>query len=252
MRIRLNSTVVNVAHTGNEAAVDVTFVHGGNAHCVRAARCILACYNSAIPYLCPDMPQNQKDGLAYNVKVPLVYTKVLVPNWRPFAELGMDFAYYTNDFYKQVELDYPVSIGDYQFSKSPDQPMVLHMCHVHHSPDIHGPAQWREGRRRLLTTSFSEFENHVRDQLDQALSGAGFDAERDVHAITVNRWSHGYAYNPDLIWEPEYASDDAKPWVIGRQPYGRITIANSDSGARADTNTAITQGYRAVMETMAS
>jgi spermidine dehydrogenase len=251
-RIRLNSTVVNVAHTGDQGAVDITFVHRGNTHCVRASHCILACYNSAIPYLCPELPQKQKDGLAYNVKIPLVYTKVLVPNWRPFADLGMDFAYYTNDFYKQVELDYPVSIGDYQFSRSPDQPMVLHMCHVHHSPDIHGPEQWREGRRRLLTTPFSVFEDHVRDQLDQALSGAGFDAERDIHAITVNRWAHGYSYSPGLIWEPDYPSDDAKPWVVGRQPHGRITIANSDSGASADTNTAITQGYRAVIESMSA
>jgi spermidine dehydrogenase len=247
-RLRLNCTVVNVAHTGDEGAVDITFVHGSNVHTVRAARCILACYNSAIPYLCPELPQRQKDGLAYNVKIPLTYTKVMVPNWRAFADLGMDFAYYTNAFYKQVELDYPVSIGDYSFNKSPDDPMVLHMCHVHHSPDIQGPEQWREGRRRLLTTTFDEFENHVRDQLDQALSGAGFDADRDIHAITVNRWAHGYAYSPGLIWEPDYASDDVKPWVIGRQPYGRIAIANSDSAARADTNAAITQGYRAVME----
>jgi spermidine dehydrogenase len=249
-RIRPNSTVVNVAHTADQGAVDVTYVNNGNAFCVRASRCILACYNSASPYLCPELPQKQKDGLAYNVKVPLTYTKVMVPNWRAFAELGMDFAYYTNDFYKQVELDYPVSIGNYKFNKSPDDPMVLHMCHVHHSPDIQGPEQWREGRRRLLGTPFSEFEYHVRDQLDQALSGAGFDADRDIHAITVNRWAHGYAYSPGLIWEPEYSSEDEKPWVIGRQPFGRITIANSDAGARADTNSAITQGYRAVMETM--
>jgi spermidine dehydrogenase len=251
-RIRLNSTVVNVAHTADEGAVDVTFVHSGNPYTVRASRCILACYNSAIPYLCPDLPQAQKAGLAYNVKVPLTYTKVMVPNWRAFADLGMDFAYYTNEFFKQVELDYPVSIGDYKFSKSPDEPMVLHMCHVHYSPDIKGPEQWREGRRRLLTTPFSVFEDHVRDQLDQALSGAGFDAERDIHAITVNRWAHGYAYSPGLIWEPDYASDEVKPWVIGRKPFGRIAIANSDAGARADTNSAISQGYRAVRETLSA
>jgi len=252
VRIRLNSTVVNAVHSSDTSAVDVTFVHRGNAHTIRGKKCIMACYNSAIPYLCPELPQEQVDGLKYNVKVPLTYTKVLVPNWRPFAELGLDFAYYTNDFYKQVELDYPVSIGDYKFNHSPDDPMVLHMCHVHHSPDIQGPDQWREGRRRLLGTPFSVFEDHVRDQLDQALSGAGFDAERDIHAITVNRWAHGYAYSPDLLWEPEWPNEESKPWVIGRQPYGRITIANSDAGAAANTNAAITQGYRAVQEALGS
>lgn len=251
LRIRLNSTVVNVVHTKDAGAVDVTFVHHGNAHTVRTRKCVMACYNSAIPYLCPELPQKQVDGLKYNVKIPLTYTKVLVPNWRAFAELGLDFVYYTNDFFKQVELDYPVSLGKYKFNHSPDDPMVLHMCHVHHSPDIQGPEQWREGRRRLLGTPFSVFEHHVRDQLDQALSGAGFDATRDIHAITVNRWSHGYAYSPDLMWEPDWPNEESKPWVIGRQPYGRITIANSDAGAAANTNSAISHGYRAVQELIA-
>lgn len=251
VRIRLNSTVVNAVHTKDSSAVDVTFVHHGNTHTVRGKKCIMACYNSAIPYLCPELPQEQVDGLRYNVKIPLTYTKVLVPNWRPFAELGLDFVYYTNDFFKQVELDYPVSLGKYEFSYSPDDPMVLHMCHVHHSPDIQGPEQWREGRRRLLGTPFSVFEGHVRDQLDQALSGGGFDAERDIHAITVNRWPHGYAYSPDLTWEPDWPNEESKPWVIGRQPYGRISIANSDAGAAANTNSAITHGYRAVQEALA-
>jgi spermidine dehydrogenase len=252
LRIRLNSTAVNVAHTANSKAVDVTYVHSGDAHTVHAKKCIMACYNSAIPYICPDMPKQQRNGLAYNVKVPLTYTKVMVPNWRAFADLGVRFVYYTNDFYKQVELDYPVSIGDYSFGTNPDQPMALHMCHVPYFDDIQGPEQWRAGRRKLLETPFSTFEHHVRDQLDQALSGVGFDADRDITAITVNRWAHGYSYSPDLLWEPEYNSDADKPWVIGRQPFGHISIANSDAGAASNTNSAITQSYRAVQEALSN
>ena len=44
----------------------------------------------------------------------------MIPNWRWFAELSTRYVYYTNDFFKQVELDYPVSIGDYRFGASPD------------------------------------------------------------------------------------------------------------------------------------
>ncbi len=252
LRIRLNSTVVNVAHTKDSNAVDVTFVHDGNAHTVRGKKCIMACYNMAIPYLCPELPQEQVEGLRYGVKIPLSYTKVLVRNWRPFAELGLDFVYYTNDFFKQVELDFPVSLGKYEFGSSPDDPMVLHMCHALYSPDIQGPEQWRVSRRHLLSTPFSTFEYHVRDQLDQALAGAGFDAERDIHAITVNRWAHGYPYKPILLWEPDWPNEESKPWVIGRKPFGRITIANSDAGAASGTNSAIVQGYRAVQESLAT
>ena len=250
VRLRLNSTVVNVAHTADSKAVHLTYVHANEAHTLRARKCIMACYNSAIPYICPELPEAQKAGLAYNVKVPLTYTKVVVPNWRAFADLGVRFVYYTKDFYKQVELDYPVSIGAYRFAADPDQPMTLHMCHVPYFDDIQGPEQWRAGRRQLLETPFSTFEFHVRDQLDQALSGAGFDADRDITAITVNRWAHGYSYNPDLLWEPAYDSEDEKPWVMGRQAFGRIAIANSDAGASADTNSAITHGHRAVQESL--
>ena len=248
LRIRLNSTVVNAEHTADSRAVDVTYVHSGDAHTVRAKKCIMACYNSAIPYICPELPETQRQGLAYNVKIPLTYTKVMIPNWRWFADLGIRFVFYTNDFFKQVELDYPVSFGNYSFSTSPDDPMVLHMCYVPYFGDIQGPEQWRAGRRRLLETPFSTFEHHVRDQLDQALGGAGFDAERDITGITVNRWPHGYAYSPDLLWEPTYGSEEDKPWVQGRKPFGRITIANSDAGASADTNSAIAHAYRAVQE----
>ncbi|NNC76353.1 MAG: hypothetical protein HKN77_00230, partial [Woeseiaceae bacterium] len=248
VRIRLNSTVVNTQHTANNKAVDITYVHNGNSHTVRANRCILACYNSAIPYICTELPEQQKQGLAHNVKIPLTYTKVLIKNWRSFAELGTRYVFYTNDFYKQVELDYPVSLGNYRFGSSPDDPMVLHMCYVPYVDDIKGPDQWREGRRRLLETPFSTFEHHVRDQLDQALAGAGFDADTDIEAITVNRWPHGYSYGPGRTWDPDYASEAEKPWVIGRQPFGRISIANSDAGASADTDSAITHAWRAVQD----
>ena len=248
VRIRLNSTVVNAEHTSNAGAVDVTFVHEGQPYTVRGDKVVMACYNSAIPYLCPELSDEQKEGLAYNVKVPLTYTKVLISNWQSFADLGVSYVYFTNDFYKQIELDYPVSLGAYKASMDPSQPMIVHLCNVPYFDDIEGPEQWRAGRRELLTTDYAKFEHHVRDQMDAALGAGGFDSNRDIEAITVNRWPHGYSYSPSHLWEPEWPDENATPWVIGRQRYGRITIANSDAGVRADTNSAITQAHRAVSE----
>ncbi len=248
IRIRLNSTAVNVSNTPDKKATMISYVRDGQTFTVEGQHCIMACYNAAIPYLCADMPQEQKEALAYNVKVPLVYTKVAVPDWKRFAKLKTDFVYYTSGFFKQVEFAYPVSIGGYTAVDTPDTPMILHMCHVPWVPDVKGADQWRVGRHRILTTPFTTYEQHVKAQLSQALVDTDFDPEKDISAITVNRWPHGYAYSPDLIWEPEYKNDSDKPWVKGRQPFGRIHTANSDAGAGADTNTAIAQAYRAVSE----
>mgnify|MGYP000728271872 CR=1 FL=1 len=247
LNIRLNSTVVHAVNTADGNNVDVTYINGETAHKVRAKKCVMACYNSAIPYICPEMPEKQKEGLAFNVKIPLVYTKVLISNWKAFAELKTSFVYYTGGFYKQAELAYPVSLGDYKRSQTPDEPMVVHMCHVPLFTDITGPDQWRAGRMQILTTTFEEFEGHAKEQLNQALSSAGFDADRDIEAITVNRWPHGYSYSNGLIWGEDFAEED-KPWVIGRQPFGNIHVANSDAGAKADTQTAIKQAHRAIKE----
>ena len=87
VNIRLNSTVVHVVNTEDGENADITYVRDGKAHKVRGKKCIMACYNMAIPYMCPEMPEKQKEGLAFNVKVPLVYTKVLINNWKAFDEL---------------------------------------------------------------------------------------------------------------------------------------------------------------------
>jgi spermidine dehydrogenase len=103
------------------------------------------------------------------------------------------------------------------------------------------------GRVELLATPFATFEDKIRDQLGRTLAGHGFDAGRDIEAITVNRWSHGYAYWPNSLYDPKWA-EGQQPWVLGRKPLGRIAIANSDAGADAYTDVAIDQARRAVDE----
>lgn len=248
-RIRLNSTAVKMNNL--TSGVVVTYHRAGQPHTVKAKHAIMAGYNMGLPYLCDELPEAQRDALLSVPKIPLVYTKVAVPDWRRFKEIGTDFVYYTDGFYKQVEFAYPVSIGGYSAVNSPDDPLVLHMCHVPWVPDTQGPAQWREGRMRILGTPFETFEFHVKHQLSQALAEYDFDPNRDISAITVNRWPHGYAYSSELIWEPDYADESEKPWVKGRQPIGRIHVANSDAGAKADTGVAMAQAYRAVSEILA-
>ena len=74
---------------------------------------------------------------------------------------------------------------------------------------------------------------------------AGFDPARDVEAIVVDRWPHGYAFEPNPLFDPEYEPGEA-PHEVGRQRFGRIAIANSDAGASAYLDVAIDQAWRAV------
>jgi spermidine dehydrogenase len=245
-RVRLNSTVVHVENLKNGGAA-VTYVRGGQAHTVHGAKCILACWNMVIPYICPDMPQWQREALAYNVKVPLVYTNVQLRNWRAFETLKVHNIHCPGAFFSGVEMDFPVSMGGYHFTQSSDQSCLIHMQYVPVGPGATARDKQRSGRMKLLTMDFATFERNIRDQLGRMLGSAGFDPAGDIEAITVNRWPHGYAYEYNSLYDPVWPAGQA-PNEIGRTPFGNIHIANSDAGAFAYTNEAIDQGYRAVQE----
>jgi spermidine dehydrogenase len=264
LRIRLNSTVVHVAQstTGSAgktgtpgasaaAAVQVAYVRGGKLHQVRGAKCVLACYNVMIPYVCPELPPPQKEALGYLVKTPLVYTHVALRNWESFAKLGIRQVVAPGAYHTHTALDFPVSVGEYKFPSTPKEPAVLFMLRTPCKPGLPMREQYRAGRRELLDTPFSLFERNIRDQLQKMLGGGGFDSARDVAGITVNRWAHGYAYTPNPLFDPDWPEEE-KPWVIGRKRFGNIAIANSDAGANAYTNEAIDQAFRAVNDLAAS
>lgn len=249
VRIRLNSTVVHVKHTGSNSAkeVEVAYVRGKNLQMVRAKHCVLACYNSMIPYLCPELPEAQKSALAYLVKAPLVYTHVAIRNWTSFEKLGVRQIEAPGSYHVFTALDFPVSLGEYSFPSKPEEPMVLFMIRTPCKEGLPMRDQHRAGRAELLRTPFTTFERNVRDQLGRMLGGAGFDPARDIEGLTVNRWAHGYAYGYNSLFDPDWAEEE-KPWVVGRKPFGQIAIANSDAGGSAFTDAAIDQAYRAVSE----
>jgi spermidine dehydrogenase len=258
VRIRLNSTVMRVRHSGASVAtgdapktVDIAYVRGKKLQSVQAKNCVLACYNGMIPYICPELPQKQKEALSYLVKTPLVYTHVALRNWTSFAKLGVHQIVSPGGYHTHTALDFPVSIGEYAFPSKPEEPMVLFMLRTPCRPGLPMRDQFRAGRTELMDTPFSKFERNIRDQLGRMLGGAGFDPARDIEGITVNRWAHGYAYTPNTLFDPDWKEEE-KPWVIGRKPFGKIAIANSDAGASAYSDVAIDQAWRAVRDILKS
>jgi spermidine dehydrogenase len=250
VRLRLNSTVVaarNVSSPETAGGVEVTYAQGKKLFKIRAKGCVLACWNMMIPYLCPELPDKQREALHYLVKVPLVYGTVGIRNWTSFQKLGIQSVRSPGGYWDSVSLNAAINIGDYRSPKSPNEPILLHLSRTPCNPGLPAREQHKAGRMELLVTSFEEFERKTRDQLDRILSPGGFDLAEDIQAITVNRWPHGYGYEYNPLFDPDWPEAE-RPNVIGRKKFGRIAIANTDSGATAYTDVAIDQAYRAVQE----
>jgi spermidine dehydrogenase len=250
-RIRLNSTVVRVRHEGDASTakeVEVTYVQQGRLYTVKAAHCILACWHPVIPYIAGELPAPQLAALRSAEKVPIVYTNVALRNWQSFVRLETRSVTAPRCYFTDFGLDRRVSIGNYHCTKSPEEPIVLTMERYPCSPGLPARGQHRAGRADLYATSFETFERKIREQLARSIGAGGFDPARDIEAITVNRWPHGYAYQYNSLWDPFWLEGGPLPCVEARKPFGRIAIANADADAYAYTDCAINQAHRAVNE----
>ena len=251
VRIRLNSSVVKVEHTSNQKSVNVVYINNGKSYRVVGRHVVMACYNNMLPHLCPELPIEQKEALNYATKIPLVYISIAVRNWRAFSNLGFhSITIPQPKLMHSFGLDFPVSMGDYNFPQNPNQPTILHGTYVPTDPDkgLSAKEQAINGRRQLYEISFAQFERDIIEQMQGSLKGGGFDAERDIAGITVNRWPHGYAWEYNDYSDPAEYNPYNGPHIKGRARIGRISIANSDASAYAYVDGAIDAADRAVNE----
>jgi spermidine dehydrogenase len=229
----------------------VTYIRGNRTFTARAKVCVLACYNAMIPYLCPQLLPAQAAALHEAIRSPLVYTTVALASWQAFKKLGVAQVYAPGSYHSTFTLNPHVNVGGYESPVSADQPILIRMLRVPTKPGLREKDQNRVGRQELLATPFETFERNIRDQLARTLGAGGFDPARDIAAITVNRWPHGYAPEFNPLFDPLLPPAE-QPNVIGRARLGRIAIANSDAGRAAYTDSAIDQAHRAVDELLAA
>ena len=241
-RLRLESTVVDVHHRGSTDSAEnvaVRYVKDGETSEVSATHVVMACYNMMIPHIVTDLPSHQADALRQQMKSPLIYTTVGLRNWRAFKEQGIGLAMCPGNMHQTLFMDFPVSLGGYDYTQTPDDPCVIQMISCPYSEEIGKPRaeQYKEARYRMLGRQFADYESEVREHLSGMLLSKHFDFDRDVASLTVNRWAHGYT-----------VAGPGDSVAIGRQLHGRIAIANSDSAPAADAIEAMRMGHRAISE----
>ena len=246
VRLRLSSTVVALGNRGPGA--EVLYMRAGELTRASASHVVYSGYSAMLPYIMTDLSAPQRQAVADQVKGPLIYVNVALKSWRSWVKRGVHYVNNPAGFYSHLKLDYPVSLGDYKFPANPDEPMILHLLHV---PWPEGPIKdlrsaWRAGRRIAYTLPFDEFESRARDELTRIFGSGGFDAQRDIAAITVNRWGHGYAYDMDPLFDDEAVSK--RETQLSRQPVGRIHFAGTDAAWMAYAHWAMDSAQRATQE----
>ena len=249
VRVRLNSTVINVEHGGipnSSSDVFVKYVNDNKLYQVKGKGVVLACYNMMIPHIVPDLPAEQAAALKRQVKIPLQYTTLGLKNWRAMKEMGIGMAMSPGNMHQVVMMDFPISMGGHECTKTPDDACAIQMIGCPFGEIIGEPPveQFREARYAMLDLEFKDYETEIREHLSGMLPKRSFEFDRDVESITVNRWAHGYAYSGSALHD----SDMPEMARIGRQPFGRISIANIDSGLSSYLHAAVNQAWRAVKE----
>ena len=73
-------------------------------------------------------------------------------------------------------------------------------------------------RAKLLKMTFADFEVRIRDELDRMLGPGGFSSARDIAAITVNRWPHGYGYVANSLFDGDDYDERAGAGAAARGP----------------------------------
>jgi spermidine dehydrogenase len=267
-RIRLNSTVIHARHVGaaphllepDSREVEVTYVTAGKGYTVTAKDVIMAGNTNMIPYIVPDLPADQKAALHLSVRACQAPVTMMLRNWEAFEKLKVAGIRTPLAFFDSIRLQSSRSFGEISPVRDPAQPILVtiwggELGSYAYAQELTDGALPKPGtdvreqlrilRRGLYKTSFETFERHARKLMGGALAGAGFDPARDITAITVNRWGHGYCLGQNALFDDE---SKTPPFVIGRRKFGRIAIANSDSSGIDNAQTAMDEGARAVRE----
>jgi spermidine dehydrogenase len=253
-RIRLNATVVRVAHAGDPARaphVVVTYVVGNRLFALKARAVVMAGGSWTTKHIVGDLPETHRAAYAQFYRSPCLMANIAVRHWRFLYTMGMSGCRWFEGLGNYLSVRKQAIVGDISPSFGPDSPTVLTIKVLFSRPGLPIGEQGSRGRAELLGTSFAHYERAFRQQLGDMFSAGGFDPRRDIAGIILNRWGHAYV-NPQPGF---FFGADGRPAprdVLRSGPHGRIAFANTDLAGAMDHRNSIREAERAVNQLVCS
>lgn len=251
-RVRTGATVIRVEHSrtaGDAEHVAVTYELGNKLYRTRARAVIVAAGGAMARAVLGDMPDDIRAAYATFQHAPALVVNVALDNWRFLHKLGAACArWFDDEFGFSCNIRRPMVIGPAPRPMTPDDPAVLTFYMGLYSPGLPLAAQVSAGRKRLLETSYTDFERLIRSKMTRMFGSMGFDARRDIAGIVLNRWGHARVVQPPGFYYGNSGAPAARD-VVARG-YGRITIGHSELGGHQSATGAMAQGQRAAQQAL--
>jgi spermidine dehydrogenase len=247
-RLRLSATAVSVRHDGDPAKADflsIAYTQGGKTFRVKARSAVMAGGSWTAKHILKDLPEAQRNAYAQFFRSPCMMANVAVRNWRFLQKMGITGCRWFDGVGNYFDVRRQAVCGDVSPTISPDDPIVLTLKVLYAYPGDSTENQGHRGRGEMISTSFRDYERRIRQQFTDMFAGAGFDAQRDIAGIVLNRWGHAYL-NPQPGF---FFGKDGKPAprdVLRAAPFGRIAFANTDLAGAMDHRYSILEAHRAV------
>jgi spermidine dehydrogenase len=192
-----------------------------------------------------DLDEGRRSAYEQFVYAPYMVANVALRNWRFLYKLGISSAVWFEGFGYELNVRKSATFGVDLPMVGPDFPTVLTLFVDFAKPGLPPPTQGHMGRAELLSTSFTDYERQIRQQMTEMFGPSGFDAKRDIAGIILNRFGHAF-----VIPQPGFffGTDGKPPFrdALRNAPFGRIAFSHSDLAGNMDHREAFVESNRAI------
>ena len=247
-RIRLSATAVSVEHDGDPQkapSLSIAYLKDGKVYRVKARSAVMAGGSWTTRHIVKDLPATHAQAYAQFYRSPCLMANVAVRNWNFLYKMGMSGCRWFEGVGNYMEVRKLATTGIDDPTIRPDSPIVLTLKVLYSYPGFSTEDQGHRGRGEMLSTSFADYERRIREQFTAMFAASGFDAQRDIAGIILNRWGHAYlSPQPGFFFGRD--GQPAPRQILREAPFGRIAFANTDLAGAMDHRYSILEAQRAV------